>query len=320
MRLLKERWLLFPVSVLVWALLSGCTAGAVSAAAQASTGQPEITSQLAAATETPRFLPNLTPKPTQEEIIAYIATREALPTVAAPLDWQTWPVLPTVSADMKAVYQLGLNLGNDPHAFSILGDCQSEPGVFLGPYDSDSELVASLPKNLQETARNFAGSFDRYSPAVKSGATTGALLWGEWNENKEKKCNPGETALDCELRVHKPSIVFIHIGTHWETRNYSYLTIIVKKILQHGAVPVVVTKADDREGDERVNQDYATLAEQFGLPFWNFWATVQGLPDGGLEPATDFLGTWKLSEEAQAIHRLSALEALDAVWRGLNSH
>ncbi|MCL5429040.1 MAG: hypothetical protein M1347_04450 [Chloroflexi bacterium] len=232
---------------------------------------------------------------------------------AATADWKSWPVLPTVSAEMQDVYRLGLEKGNDPHAFSVLGDCQSLPEAFLGPYDSDPSTVAALPDYLQETVDNFSGSFDRYSPTVKDGTTAGALLWGEWNDNKEKQCQPGETPLDCELRVHRPSIVIIHIGTHWETRNYRYLTIIVEKIIEHGAVPVLATKADNRELDERVNQDIADLAQEFDLPIWNFWATMQHMPNDGIY----LNSTWELTDEAKEIHRLSALEALDAVWRAV---
>jgi hypothetical protein len=227
--------------------------------------------------------------------------------------WKYLPVIPAVSAEMRAVYQLGLENGNDPNAFSILGDCQSLPEEFLGLYDSDPAAVAELTQNLQETVSHFASSFDRYSPTVKDGTTTAALLWAAWNDNEEDVCQYGETPLDCELRVHKPSIVIIHIGTHWETRNARYLTIIVEKILEHGAVPLVATKADNRELDERVNQELADLASEYGLPLWNFWAAVQHLPLDGLYPES----TWELSEEGKAIHRLSALEALDAVWRGL---
>lgn len=230
--------------------------------------------------------------------------------------WKAWPVLPEgVSEELKRIYKIGIENGNDPHAFSILGDCQSLPEAFLAPYDADAQLVAVLPANLQETVRNFAGSFARYSPTVKDGTTSGALLWEQWNDNEEGYCEANETPLDCELRVHKPSIVLVHIGTHWETRNTQYLTRIIETILAHGAVPVLATKADNRELDERVNRDIATLAEEYGLPVWNFWATVHHLPYDGLYPNS----TWELSEEAQVIHRESALEALDQVWRALNN-
>ena len=223
------------------------------------------------------------------------------------------PVLPTASDEMKDVYRRGLENGNDPHAFSILGDCQSQPEVFLGSYDSDPSAFAALPDNLRETVRNFSGSFDRYSPTVKDATTSSALLWGVWNDNEDGFCESGETPLDCELRVHRPSIVFIHVGTHWETRNYRYLSTIVEKIIEHGAVPVLVTKADNRELDERVNEDVAALAKEFGLPVWNFWVELQDLANDGLDSDS----TWELDDEAKEIHRRSALEALDAVWRAV---
>jgi hypothetical protein len=305
---------------------SGCSDQNVSAAAntsmkatdsavsptQTATPRPSATSPLPAKNQTEN-----TPTARAQvevQVYTYISTPEASPTWAAvDTDWKTWPVLPSTTADMKVIYQWGLQKGNDPHAFSILGDCQSLPEVFLGPYDNDPAARAVLSTQLQETARNFSGSFDRYSPTVKDGTTAGALLWAEWNDNKDKLCEPGETSLDCELRVHRPSIVLIHIGTHWEGRNYRYLTLIIERILEHGAVPVLVTKADNRELDERVNQNMAQLALEFDLPVWNFWATVQHLPNDGLYPNS----TWELSPEAEEIHRQSALEALDAVWRAV---
>jgi hypothetical protein len=288
----------------VFLLLSSCSAKTASAAGQDNVNTPEAALAL---TEP------ATRQTTATELPATLTPIPAVTQVVTPVDWRSWPVLPTVSAELKEVYRMGLENGNDPHAFSIFGDCQSLPDVFLGQYASDPATVAALPDYLQETVRNFSGSFDRYSPTVKSGTTAGALLWEQWNDNKEKKCRANETPVDCELRVHRPSIVFLSVGTHWESRNYTYLTTIVQKIIEHGAVPVLVIKADDRELDERINQDTSALAEEFDLPVWNFWATVQDLPNGGIYTNS----TWELTAAAKEIHRLSALEALDAVWRAL---
>jgi len=244
------------------------------------------------------------------------AVTSTLGASAAPLfpeEWKLWPELPRVSPELKAVYRRGLEQGNNPHAFSIMGDCQSQPDVFLGILDRDPVFVQALPPALQATVSNFAGSFDRYSPTVKDGTTEGALLWIQWNDNKEKKCKYGETPLDCELRTHQPSIVFIHVGTHWEARNRHYLEIILKKLLDRGAVPILATKGDNREKDERVNKNLASLAAEYNLPLWNFWATVQHLPDNGLKPGSDMY----LSNEAMVIHRISALKVLDVIWRSL---
>ena len=91
--------------------------------------------------------------------------------------WQYWPVLPVVPQYVRDIYQNGQSLGNNPHAFSVFGDCQSEPKVFLGIYETDPQAIAGLPPNLQETVTWFIGSFNRASPTVGGGTTTGALLW-----------------------------------------------------------------------------------------------------------------------------------------------
>lgn len=250
------------------------------------------------------------------------ATSTPLPTSTPPAanvytgppssEWKNWPVLPTsLSNELKELYRQGIAEGNNRHAFSVLGDCQSVPDVFMGIYDQDPDFVASLPENLQETIRHFGGSFERYAPTVKDGTTEGALLWYGWNDNLGGFCEHGETPLDCELRVHKPTIVFIHVGTHWEARNRDYLIRIITRIKEAKAIPVLVTKADNRELDERVNQTYADLAAEYNLPLWNFWASVQHLPENGMEPGSDMY----LSEDGLVIHRDGALETLDAIWR-----
>lgn len=234
----------------------------------------------------------------------------------SPADWKSWPVLPIVTQRVRQIYFQGQALGNDPHAFSIFGDCQSEPAQFLGPYDSDPQVLAALPPDLQETAAWFAGSFDRPSPTVRGGTTAGALVWTEWHEGRYG-CSFSETPVACELRLHRPSFVFIHVGTHWEARNINYLRTIIEQLTAAGVVPILVTKADNREEDERINQDYATLAAEYDLPLWNFWAAVQSLPNGGVYTRRDrpLQGDIYLTPAAQEIHRLTGLQALDAVWR-----
>jgi hypothetical protein len=214
---------------------------------------------------------------------------------------------------MKALYQQGLEKGNDPHAFSIMGDCHSLPDVFLGIYDQDPEAVNLLKPALQETVFQFQGSFDRYSPTVALGATAGAILWYGWNENKEGYCLEGEIPIDCELRVHKPSIAFVHIGTHYETRNEYYLATIIEKLIANGTVPIIVTKADNLELDERVNDSLAQLAVDYQLPVWNFWQSVQNLPNLGLNEENPMY----LSDQAYEIHRQEGLEVLNLVYRAL---
>lgn len=247
-----------------------------------------------------------TPQPTQTR-----APTQAYTGVPSS-QWKEWPVLPeSLNPELIEIYRQGIAQGNNEHAFSVLGDCQSIPDVFMGIYDHDGEFVSTLPQTLQDTIHNFGGSFERYSPTVKDGTTEGALLWYGWNDNLAGQCEHGESPIDCELRVHKPTIVFLHTGTHWEARSRDYLVRIINKVKDAKAIPVIVTKADNRELDGHVNQTLADLAVEFNLPVWNFWASVQHLPEHGMEPGSDMY----LSEDGLDIHRQGGLDALDAIWR-----
>jgi hypothetical protein len=231
-----------------------------------------------------------------------------------PADWHDWPVVSPVPENARQIYLRGQALGNDPHAFSVFGDCQSEPTLFMGGYESNPALYDALPPDLQETVDWFRGSFNRASPTVRSGATAGALLWTLWHQNKFT-CTSFETPLQCELRIHRPSFVLIHLGTHYEDRNEQYMRMIVEQLIAAGVVPILSTKADNHEMDEHVNYQYAQLAVEYSIPFWNFWAAAGDLPNRGLY--TESTGNIYLTPAAMPLHRLSALQALDAVRRAV---
>ncbi len=244
------------------------------------------------------------------------ATPPPSPALLSAEEWKSWPVVPIVPDHVREIFERGQTLGNDPHAFSILGDCQSVPDMFLGVYDTQPSVVASLPVQLQETVAYFAGSFNRESPTIKSGTTAGALLWIEWHEGKYT-CGSNETPVDCELRLHRPSFVIINVGTHYESRNINYLRLILDQLVTNGVIPILATKADNRELDERINSDMAVLALEYDLPLWNFWAATGDLPNRGLYTKTSepHLGDIYLNEEGLERHRFTALESLDVVRR-----
>ncbi|HEY6007661.1 MAG TPA: hypothetical protein VIU40_05000 [Geobacteraceae bacterium] len=225
-------------------------------------------------------------------------------------------MIPTIDASVRDIYKYGQSLGNDPHAFSIFGDCQSRPGAFFGVFETDPEVVASLSPELQETVSYFQGSFNRESPTSKDGTTPGSLLWTQWHQGKYG-CSFSETPVDCELRIHHPSFVIIQVGTHFESRNTEYLRKIILQLMDAGVVPILATKADNREKDERINHDMSMLASEYDLPLWNFWAAVSNLPDRGLYvmEGREGQGAIYLTEEASVIHRTTGLEMLNAVWR-----
>ncbi|MEP6896409.1 MAG: hypothetical protein ABI986_12445, partial [Chloroflexota bacterium] len=175
---------------------------------------------------------------------------------------------------------------------------------------------ANLSPELRETVANFQGSFTRESPTSQDGTTPGALLWSQWHRGKYG-CSFDETPVACELRIHHPSFVIIQIGTHFESRNTEYLRKIILQLMDAGVVPILATKADNRELDDRINRDMAMLASEYDLPLWNFWATLSDLPNRGLYvmKGRELQGAIYLNEEASARHRMTGLEALNGVWR-----
>ena len=258
---------------------------------------------------TPEFSTTEGPNPLQ-------TVTETLEASTGSDEWMSLPVIPAINPNISEIYQKGQLLGNDPYAFSIFGDCQSRPDEFFGVYETDPAVYSSLSPDLQQTVDNFTGSFNRESPTSQDGTTPGGLLWPEWHRG-DYGCSLAETPVDCELRIHRPSFVLIQIGTHFESRNTEYLRTIITQLLDAGVVPILATKADNRELDNRINRDMALLSAEFDLPLWNFWAVLTGLPDRGLyvKEGREEQGAVYLNTEASELHRTTGLIMLDSVWR-----
>ncbi|HET6595874.1 MAG TPA: hypothetical protein VFG81_09640 [Anaerolineales bacterium] len=310
-------------------LLASCTEAATSLPARSS--EPEnapvilSTQTLPAPAAAPVLQPTATKKPKQFSPITPQPTRTPTgspvpPTTEADANvWKALPVIPeTIDASLQRVYERGLTLGNDPHAFSIFGDCQSRPGDFFGVFETDATVIENLSPELQEVVDYFGGSFNRESPTAQDGTTPGSLLWTQWHRG-EYGCTFAETPVECELRIHRPSFVIIQVGTHFESRNTEYLRRVILQLLDAGVVPILATKADNREKDERINRDMAMLAAEYDLPLWNFWAAVSDLPNRGLYTRDDrpLQGDIYLTEEALERHRMTGLTALNVVWRAV---
>jgi hypothetical protein len=265
----------------------------------------------------------VTPRPVVIPTMTSILPRSTLiptprPQTLDPADWKNWPVIPNVDPSLQSIYELGLSRGNNPHSFSIFGDCQARPEEFFGVFETDPLALQGLSLELLETVDYFKGSFNRESSTAQDGTTPGALLWTQWHRG-EYGCTFDETPVECELRTRHPSFVIIQIGTHFESRNTEYLRKIILQLLDAGVVPILATKADNREKDERINRDMALLASEYDLPLWNFWAAVSELPNRGLYTRDDrpLQGDIYLTDEAAQLHRMTGLEALNAVWRAV---
>jgi hypothetical protein len=231
--------------------------------------------------------------------------------------WGQAPIVPeSISTRAKEIYQTGLKLGNDPHHFSVAGDCQSVPNMFMGVYDGDRYRLGDKDQNLAETIANFKGQFGRDGVAVRQGFGITTILDPTWSE--PGICNADETPLLCEFRVNKPSILFIMMGTNWKNGNAEgydkYLREVIDISIQHGVLPVLASKIDNIEGDHSINAVTAGAAHDYDIPYWNPWLAADPLEHHGLDSDR---GDVYFSVDAQARRELNGLRTLDAVWRGV---
>ena len=275
----------------------------------------------------------LTPMPTitEEQTAAPQETLETTPAIFAPTSsstatpdtrlpperWPEWPIIPSVTGRAIEIYRKGLTMGLDPKAFSKVGDCQSVNAAFMGYLDDPVRIPASIYAAHQKTVDNFKGHFATDGQAVRGGFVAASVLSPLWAD--PKVCLPGENPLDCELRITRPIIVFVRLERWWDGRRAEQYEILIRRILDdiitHGAVPILVTKADNVEGDNSINMTTAKLAYEYDLPLLNFWAAVQPLPAHGMD--TQLNDGFHISHQAWNVASLTGLETLETIWEGL---
>jgi hypothetical protein len=263
-----------------------------------------------------------TPSPSPSPTLS--PTPSATPTLG-PDDWQSMPVVPVTGKNARRIYQDGQGFGNDPHAFSILGDCLSLPENFLGVFGRGlGQYHLGEYYYLQPAIDWFRSSFSRQSISNGNGFNTAAVL-SPLRANP-RLCKSGENPMACEYRVHRPSIAIIALGTDDNTvppEVYEQrMREIVEFTISSGIVPILATKADNREGNDAFNKIIANLAFAYGIPMWNFWAAVQPLPLHGLSDDRghltgsnpgDFESPGSLNHGA-TVRSITALQSLNAVW------
>ncbi len=248
------------------------------------------------------------------------------PATPTPIAWQNMPVIPVVGPRVIEIYRQGLMLGNNPHAFSKIGDCGTTPAWFLGDFDHDPQFYnLGEYTSLQPVIQEFRGSFSRTSLAARSGFNASSVFSPLWSDPKQ--CQPQEAPLGCEYRVNRPILALITLGTNdiWHPDVFEeQMRKIIEFSINRGVIPVLATKADNIEGDGSINATISKLAVEYGIPLWNYWLAVQPLPEHGLQEDGAHL-TWgpnrfddpQNMNNAWPIRNLTALQVLDALWRAV---
>lgn len=239
--------------------------------------------------------------------------------------WMNLPVVPeSLHERSQRVFRLGQRIGRDARRFSVIGDCQSIPVYFLTAFDGAANRDYFLGEqfaNLQETIDYYKGAFGG-GVAANGGQNVAAVFSPIWSN--PELCESAEGPLACELRLSNSCLALISLEENWNGDLAGYeqnLVDIVKFCIQQGVVPVLTTKASNLEGDHSINRTIVDVAQAYGVPLWNFWASLQGLPDQGLlEDGFHLTQGWSGRYDYRdvdeiksgwAMRNLTALELLD---------
>lgn len=196
--------------------------------------------------------------------------------------------LPLITYRARQIYLSGARTGKDLKTFTVIGDCNSEPPVYLGRFAATG-LNPYGYTTLKSTALYFSKSFTRTSVATQGSFNASMAFDSTWAD--ARVCLPGEGPLACELRVSKASVLFVALGTgdqHTWREFETHFRAIVDYTVKAGVLPVLMTKADELESQEGgapkgyINDVIRKVGKEYGVPVADFWLATRNLPNNGL--------------------------------------
>jgi hypothetical protein len=314
-------------------LLSACTAvgtGMVSTPPGTDVGTGVVTTP-----PTATFLPTQTLTPeAQPTPTATLPATEPPPTATVtptlpPVDWREMPVVPQgISTAALDIYRKGLDMGNNPRAFSKIGDCETRTVWFLAEFDARQPAYdLGTYTSLKGVIDYYRASFARLSMSALPSFNAASVMSPMWAD--KLVCLNDESPAQCEFRLWKPSVALVMLGTNdtpHPERFEANLRKVIEFAIQQGVLPVLATKADNLEGDHSINAIIVRLAQEYQVPLWNYWRAVQGLPNGGLQEdgahltlGPNHFGDPAALKTGWAVRNLTALQVLEALVMALNS-
>ena len=248
------------------------------------------------------------------------------PTAINNIEYSTFLTLDaTVQARVRQIYTYGQTLGNNPRAFSMLGDSTIEYPHFLARFDSSDYNLGDYAY-LQAAINYFTGSFGRRSVAIRRGLHTWSVLDPMWAP--KPTCFGGEHMLACEFRLNRPSLLFIRLGANDagipETTEENFRR-IVEFAIDSGVIPILGTKADLRASGQINNKIMRRVAADYQIPLMDYALIAQTLPGQGLVGDGVHMTTFFSHDYTSPVafqrgystHNLAALITLDLLWRTL---
>jgi uncharacterized protein YgiM (DUF1202 family) len=241
----------------------------------------------------------------------------------------------------RQIFLNGQAAGNQRNVFSKVGDSLTDTANFFRGFGGSYNLRgygSLLPVIQFFSSGNALGG----SPFV-SGSISARASWGEVSvldpgSADPGRCAPGETPVACEVRVVKPAVVLIMIGTNdaggaIPSDVYAgRLRQIIETCIQGNAVPVLSTlppRAQFNDYIQSYNQVIASLASSYGVPLTDLYSALVNLPNhgygedgihlsvppGGAAATVDF--TPENLQYGATMRNLTALQILDSVWKSV---
>jgi hypothetical protein len=238
------------------------------------------------ATTTPTPTPTVTATPTPSPTPTTTASPTPTPDPAAFVNGvpvADFIVMPPATIDhVRRILARGRERGRNSHAFSKLGDSISLTGHYLARFDQQRYNLG-VYAGLQPTIDYYRHSFERFGMALRIGLHA-------WIAFRPGLADPAQCPLDehmvaCEFRLHNPSVLLIRLGTNDTATDDAFARAIRHAIaysIDNDIVPVLITKSDRFEGDNRNNETLRALAAEYAVPLWDFDVVAASLPDHGL--------------------------------------
>jgi len=265
-------------------------------------------------------------------------TAVAIVTAPPPQSSEKYPFISGISDTARQIYLSGRSIGNRADVFSKVGDSITVSGAFLYGFGIKQYNLRSYQQDLSPVVNYYLQDSARDSNSFANTSLAAEVGWSAHSAttpgNGDKAlCAPTEAPLVCEYRYVRPAVALIMFGTNDVTgmatgnfeRNYRQ---VIEITIQRGIVPIISTipPMTGRPDGTRVpifNTIIKALAREYDIPLWDYWAALQPLPNYGLtqdgvHPTFSSYSTDFTSENLKfgmTTRNLTALQALDAVWR-----
>ncbi len=240
----------------------------------------------------------------------------------------------------RTIYVNGQAAGNQRNVFSKVGDSLTDTPNFLRAIVNSYNLRDY--GYLLPTIQFFMGGTALAGNPFNSASISSRASWGtvsalDPGSADPGRCNPGETPVACEMRVVKPAVALVMIGTN-DSPAYpadvfgERLRQIVETCIQYNVVPILSTLPPRAEFNDNIiayNQVITSMANSYGVPLTDLYSALINLPNhgygddgihlsvppGGVPATVDF--TSANLQYGSTVRNLTTLQILDSVLKNV---